>query len=339
MDLEENISKLESLAKEFLLSKNIITVGNTTTGSEVDLSNVLALFVEKMQKPQPMHNLMKMFKTAEGILVVKPPKDIDFDKLVELIKGISKKPTFVQENESGLGLHGMPFNVEFSKDYLWNEPVIMTGFKEYKEYMRDCPDPSFNFEDWKDMMDKYNQVTKEALDEVIEPFTWIDKDSFDVLSGKKEPTRIGIIGNVDNGKSIMMHRLGARNIGKTLMASIEQIPFELNGLGQAHHKGIIAIVPDKATMDYASEITRMIAKDTSIKNIIVVTKEQYDAQGKDSLLKASSIGITQQMNEVPVFNYDIINKDSVISGLKELWDKSWDTKKQKRNNYIKKRRK
>ena len=281
----ERFKTIESLAKAFLIEKNIITVGNTTTGSEVDLSNVLALFVEKMQKPQPMHNLMKIFKTAEGILVVKPPKDIDFDKLVELIKSISKKPTFVQENESGLGLHGMPFNVEFSKDYPWQEPVIMTDFKEY---MRDCTDPSFTFEDWKDMMDKYNQVTKEILDEVIEPFTWIDKDGFDVLTGKKK-----IIIGVEPGKHCRQESYILREYAK-------------NG-------GVIIGVHS---------------------DLIASSKELEDLEDF-AVLKGRSVGMTN----VESFLIHNIHMEDFKPEISQFVEKPWDTKKQKRNNYKKKRRK
>lgn len=81
--------------------------------------------------------------------------------------------------------------------------------------------------------------------------------------------------------------------GKSLMDSIEQIPFEIGGLGQTHHKGVIAIVPDKDTMEYANEITRIIAEDASVQKIIVCTKEHYEAQGKESLIKHISIGMTE----------------------------------------------
>jgi len=250
---------------------------------------------------------MEMFKTAEGILIVKPPKHIDFDKLVELIKGISKKPTFVQEDESGLGLHGMPFKVEFPKDYPWNEPVIMTGWKEYKEYMRDCPDPSFTFEDWKNMMTKYNQVTRKITDEISESVFGVAGHPIEIVLSEKwyQP-------NI---------------FDKTDLYDVE-----------GKSKGIIiGVGPGKSCMQ-ESHILREYAKNGGV--IIGVANIPNIGKGlrMDPItFKEMSIGITEQIKEVPIFDYTAISRDYLANTIIE--DKPWDTKKQKRNNYKKKRRK
>lgn len=204
-------------------------------------------------------------------------------------------------------------DVKYLMDGSWNK---------YKEYIYYNPDRPISFNNWKYMVENYKGESSNIIHK-----------------------HIGIIDHVDYEPQIF--GLYTRNVGKSLMASVEQIPFEMGGLGQEHHKGVIAIVPDQAAMDYASEITCMIAADSSIKNIIVITKEHYEAQGKDSILKSRAIGITEMppiKSIVPIADVipeEIISKQEFLemhdkaverSITEETYKEShaWDIKKEKK---------
>lgn len=197
-------------------------------------------------------------------------------------------------------------------------------------------------------MSKHDPIYKDWIDSVLElkeehdiphivngkdphyPYGIIQNDPLYGATQKDfdnvKPKNIGIIGGV-----------GAAITGTNLMFSIEQIPFEMGGLGQEHHKGVIAIVPDQATMDYAGEITRMIAENKSIHQVIVVTKEHYDAQGKDSLLSPinSIVPIADIIPEQIISKQELLlmhDKAVERSITEETYKESraWDIKKEKK---------
>ena len=86
--------------------------------------------------------------------------------------------------------------------------LIDGTYEKYEKYLMDNPDRPISFDNWKYMVEHYPNQSYHATKEQFEPgkpFTWIDKDGFDVLTGKKEPTKsIGIIGNVDHGKPMVI---------------------------------------------------------------------------------------------------------------------------------------
>lgn len=197
--------------------------------------------------------------------------------------------------------------------------LIDGTYEKYERYLIDNPDRPISFDNWKYMVEHYEKPE---------------------LISKED-----IIGHVDHGPQII--HLHARNVGKNLMSSIEKIPFEIGGLGQEYHKGVIAIVPDEKSMKYVEEITKRIAADSSIHRIIVVTKEHYNAQGKDSILKTRAIGVTELPNIqsiVPIADVipePIISKQEFLKMHDKAVERSiaeekfknshaWNTKKEKK---------
>lgn len=193
-----------------------------------------------------------------------------------------------------------------TSNYSWNEPIIMTGFKEYKEYMRDCSDPSFTFEDWKDMMDKYNQVTRKITDEISDSVFGVAGKQIDIILSEKW-YRPDIFDHID----------------------YEQ---------QAKSEGItISVGPGKLCRQESH-----IIKEHTEKGITIIGISDMPNIGKGLRMdpitfKEMSIGIFEQIKEVPIFDYTVISKEFLGNSIIE--DKPWNTKKQKRNNYKKKRRK
>lgn len=181
-------------------------------------------------------------------------------------------------------------------NYPWNEPVIMKGFEEYKEYMRDCPDPSFTFEDWKNMMTKYNHVTRKIVDEISQSVLGVAGHPIDILLSEKW-YRPNIFDNIDNDQqSIDIYKEHAKNGGIIIVGSDH--PKILEAVIAMHKQGIVI-------------------KDTD-----------------DIVLKARSPGMSAEpfvMHNMYVNECEYKEQPFV--------EKSWDTKKQKRNNYKKKRRK
>ena len=217
--------------------------------------------------------------------------------------------------------------------------------EQYDLYIKENSDRPISFDNWKYMVEHYPDKTSTGdnkTDAFLEsgiPFDLkLDEDWHKPFDGElvneilsemkdfKHKPRIGIIGHVDHGKTMMV-TLGARNKGKSLMASIEQIPFELGGLGQAHHKGVIAIVPDQASMDYASEITRMIAADTSVQKIMVITRDQMQS---DKVIKFMDGNLPDK--DFILTCHDNAIKATILREKHEM-DKPWKVKKQKKENH------
>lgn len=201
--------------------------------------------------------------------------------------------------------------------------------KQYQEYIDEHPDRPISFDNWKYMVEHYEKpelVSKHDIPHIFNgkaphyPLSIIQSDPLYGATKKDfdnvKPKNIGIIGGVDHSVAIL---------GMDLMSCIEQISFDLMNTGEAHIKGVIAIVPDEKSMEYAEEITRMIATDSSIHKIMVITKEHYDTQGKDSLLKQMK-SITPIVDVMP----------QCINGVEYITD---ETYKESRACVIKKQKK
>jgi len=68
--------------------------------------------------------------------------------------------------------------------YFWTEPIIMTDFEKYKKYMRDYPDPSFSFQDWKDMMSDHKEEPQPLHNFKTAEGIFVDKDEWISKFGK-----------------------------------------------------------------------------------------------------------------------------------------------------------
>jgi hypothetical protein len=354
MDLEENI---RIAAKQFIKDCNVFGLVNALEGGVIDLDKLLIDFCKSQAAKDYWYNKFKreLFHKKRSIGFSTLLSDFAIDQAGQMIFGTGGGPTD-EENE------------------LWQKQVIEPTYRydEFVQYRKDNPEKEISYKEWSDMMDNYNKITKEVLDEAVKPFFWIDKAEWDaehntpgghpvtiiieedwfspegILSDKpqvdKDKRPIGFIGAVDRGSSLFADRadkviiLPDRNKGKSLMASIEQIPFEISGLNTEHCKGVIVVVPDALAMECKQDIERMISVDKSIQRIIVVTKEHYKTQGKYSLLKMVENSLPKSI----VLIDDIMpEKELVISRHesiaieaerinKHAMDKPWNIKKQKK---------
>lgn len=278
MDLEENI---RIAAKEVWLELTSYTA-----------------FIRGAMSPEAKAYWYNEFKAEQVPIIQDEYSSFNKELVDQVLKVFGKRPHYPYGTVQSDPLSGATqknFD-DATPKYVWPEPVIMKGFEEYKEYMRDCPDPSFTFEDWKNMMTKYNQVTRKIVDEIAESVLGVSGHPIDIVLSEKW-YRPNIFDNIDNDQqSIDIYKEHAKNGGIIIVGSDH--PKILEAVIAMHKQGIVI-------------------KDTD-----------------DIVLKARSPGISAEpfvMHNMYVNECEYKEPPFV--------EKPWDTKKQKRNNYKKKKRK